>query len=35
MCGIFLYKGRKQDWDSLEPDINRIGYRGPEIHTMK
>ena len=30
MCGIFLYKGQKQDWDSLEPDINRIGYRGPD-----
>ena len=30
MCGIFLYKGQKQDWDSLENDINRIGYRGPD-----
>ena len=30
MCGIFLYRGRKQDWNSLEPDIKRIGYRGPD-----
>ena len=30
MCGIFLYKGQKQDWDSLEHDFNRIGYRGPD-----
>jgi len=33
MCGIFLYKGVKQNWDSLYYDINRISYRGPDNTT--
>ena len=30
MCGIFLYKGQKLNWESLEGDINLIRYRGPD-----
>ncbi|MDP7609590.1 MAG: asparagine synthetase B, partial [Candidatus Marinimicrobia bacterium] len=30
MCGIFSYKGRKHNWESLAKDIDLISYRGPE-----
>ena len=30
MCGIFSYKGRKHNLESLAKDINLISYRGPE-----
>ena len=30
MCGIFSYKGNKNNWASLAKDINLISYRGPE-----
>ncbi|MBT4155255.1 MAG: asparagine synthetase B [Candidatus Marinimicrobia bacterium] len=30
MCGIYFYKGTKHSWESLESDVSKIAYRGPD-----